>query len=150
MRLLSQPRLFIFTCTTIVITFLTVFILTYAVNFPRERKPECLEKIHDFPQSVDRLFSLMSPQRESNPRPQRWKALALTTTTPEPPVTNKTKASQWHIKQTSTGHIVNNSNKKEAQLKKFTLICNFTQSTAAIYRVPYNNFYRLQYCFPWK
>jgi hypothetical protein len=49
--LLTYPKLFIF--TTIVITFLTVFILTHPVNFPCGRKPEHPEKIHNFRQSVD-------------------------------------------------------------------------------------------------
>jgi hypothetical protein len=39
------------------ITFLTVFILTYPVNFLCGRKLERPEKTHDFRQSVDRLFS---------------------------------------------------------------------------------------------
>ena len=47
-----------FIFTTIVITFLTAFILTHpAVNFPCRRKPEHPEKTHDFRQSVDSLFT---------------------------------------------------------------------------------------------
>jgi hypothetical protein len=45
------------------ITFLTMFILTHPVNFPYGRKPEHLEKTHDFRQSVDRLFSHESVAR---------------------------------------------------------------------------------------
>ena len=45
------------------ITFLTVFILTHPVNFPRGRKPEHPEKTHDFRQSVDWLFSHESVAR---------------------------------------------------------------------------------------
>jgi hypothetical protein len=64
MRFTSRIRLpnyllslnyFIF--TTIVITFLTVFILTHPVNFPCGRKPSTRRKLHDdFRQSVDWLF----------------------------------------------------------------------------------------------
>jgi hypothetical protein len=46
-----------FIFTTIVITFLTVFILTHPVIFPCGRKLENLEKTHNFQQSVDWLFS---------------------------------------------------------------------------------------------
>jgi hypothetical protein len=54
-------RLFIF--TTIVITFLAVFILTHHVNFPWGRKPEHPEKTYNFRQSVDWLFSHESVAR---------------------------------------------------------------------------------------
>jgi hypothetical protein len=45
------------------IAFLTVIILTHPVSFPCGRKPEHLEKTHDFRQSVDRLFSRESVAR---------------------------------------------------------------------------------------
>ena len=46
---------FIFT-TIVILLLMTVFILTHPVNFPCGRKPEHLEKTHDFRQSVDGLF----------------------------------------------------------------------------------------------
>jgi hypothetical protein len=45
---LTEPRLF-HLYNNCDVTFLTVFILTHPVNFPRGRKPERLEKTHDFP-----------------------------------------------------------------------------------------------------
>jgi hypothetical protein len=47
----------------ILLSKLHVFILTHPVNFPCGRKPEHLEKTHDFRQSVDRLFSHESVAR---------------------------------------------------------------------------------------
>ena len=57
------PRLFIFTACSCDITFITMFSLTHPVDFPCGRKPERLEKTHDFLQSVDRLFSHESVAR---------------------------------------------------------------------------------------
>jgi hypothetical protein len=74
LMLLTLPRLFnIF--TTIVIIFLTVFILTHPVDLPCGRKPE---KTTTFSRALTESVAWIEP------RSQRWKALALTTAPPKP------------------------------------------------------------------
>ena len=61
---------------------------TNPVNISSGRKPEYPEKTHDSWQSVDQLFShdiAASPNRDSHPRSQRWKTLALTAIAPPKP-----------------------------------------------------------------
>jgi hypothetical protein len=75
------------------------FCLTHPVNFPCGRKPEYPEETHDFRQSVDFYSFHMGTGFEShwessywdlNLRPQRWKASAVTTWPPKPPMFWKT------------------------------------------------------------
>ena len=64
-----------------------LFILTHPVNFTCGRKPENLEKNHDFRQSVDEFFprEIRCSIQDSNPWPQ-WSSedVAWTTESPKP------------------------------------------------------------------
>jgi hypothetical protein len=91
------------------------FCLTHPVDFPCGRKPEYLEGTHDLRQSVGFYSFHMRTGFESHwesshwdlsLRPQRWKASALTTSPPKPPLFWHCLSQFWNKLLTTCNNLV--------------------------------------------